>query len=486
MSFKNPAKGNRSHLYEGKELGQTTKSILVNSKKPGILDELNATKKARNAENIEEQYIKGLQDEVKLLEYEMKLLKDKESDEVQNFSHFFKFFNDGVPINENIIAMKNLYQATEKTLNDTIKQLRQQNAEGQKEIAYLKKDIEQIKARLDENREIMKEKETDNTEKQLRFNTQYYDEIHTIEELEPKQKILVEEIRAKNNDINIMKRDEEKENLYAEQKQKQKDDKLKNLKKKVFEIEQLILEKRKLKENEEDGAKFEQEKNLIDQENEQLKKKILNTKNEASQAQVKKAELEFLLESQAGDRELEQRNRRILVQQIEDVKTQIENENKMSETVLAERVKEKEKDDIRKIELQIDNINKKEIQVYQDRVQYCTQEIESMVFAKVDLQQKITDAEDQKESLEKGLEEAKQNLHDLKRENNLSLDKEQELQKKLQPLEQEVRKVKERFPKITKEIEYYQQQIDGYKKQVNSSINQLIKKWENIEMQSRN
>lgn len=33
----------------------------------------------------------------------------------------------------------------------------------------------------------------------------------------------------------------------------------------------------------------------------------------------------------------------------------------MSETVLAERVKEKEKDDIRKIELQIDNINKKEI-----------------------------------------------------------------------------------------------------------------------------
>ena len=44
-----------------------------------------------------------------MLEYEMKLLRDKDSEEVENFSHFFKFFNDGVPINENIIAMKNTY-----------------------------------------------------------------------------------------------------------------------------------------------------------------------------------------------------------------------------------------------------------------------------------------------------------------------------------------------------------------------------------------
>lgn len=72
-------------------------------------------------DNVEDQYIKGLQDEVKLLEYELKLLKDKDTEEMENFSHFFKFFNDGVPINENIIAMKNLYQYTQKNLEDQIK-----------------------------------------------------------------------------------------------------------------------------------------------------------------------------------------------------------------------------------------------------------------------------------------------------------------------------------------------------------------------------
>lgn len=44
----------------------------------------------------------------------------------------------------------------------------------------------------------------------------------------------------------------------------------------------------------------------------------------------------------------------------------------MSETVLHEKVKEKEKEDIREIEMQIDNITKKELNLYKDRVEYCT------------------------------------------------------------------------------------------------------------------
>lgn len=42
----------------------------------------------------------------------MKLLKDKETEEQTTFSHFFKYFNDGIPINDNIIAMKNIYAQT--------------------------------------------------------------------------------------------------------------------------------------------------------------------------------------------------------------------------------------------------------------------------------------------------------------------------------------------------------------------------------------
>lgn len=60
-------------------------------------------------ENIEEEYINGLQDEIKLLEYELKLLKDKDLEQQASLSQIDKFFNDGVPLNENILAIKNQY-----------------------------------------------------------------------------------------------------------------------------------------------------------------------------------------------------------------------------------------------------------------------------------------------------------------------------------------------------------------------------------------
>ena len=65
-----------------------------------------------NDENIEEEYINGLQDEIKLIEYELKLLKDKEIEQQANLSQLDYFFSDGVPLNENILAMKNMYNVT--------------------------------------------------------------------------------------------------------------------------------------------------------------------------------------------------------------------------------------------------------------------------------------------------------------------------------------------------------------------------------------
>ena len=65
-------------------------------------------------ENIEEEYIKGLQDEIKLLEYELKLLKDKDIEQQASLSQIDHFFNDGVPLNENILAIKNQYVLIKK------------------------------------------------------------------------------------------------------------------------------------------------------------------------------------------------------------------------------------------------------------------------------------------------------------------------------------------------------------------------------------
>ena len=65
-------------------------------------------------QNIEEEYIKGLQDEIKYLEYELKLLKDKELEQQASLSQLDRFFNDGVPLNENILAIKNQYNVTKQ------------------------------------------------------------------------------------------------------------------------------------------------------------------------------------------------------------------------------------------------------------------------------------------------------------------------------------------------------------------------------------
>lgn len=62
--------------------------------------------------NIEEEYINGLQDEIKYMEYELKLLKDKEIEQKASLNQLDHFFSDGVPVNDNILAIKNQYKNT--------------------------------------------------------------------------------------------------------------------------------------------------------------------------------------------------------------------------------------------------------------------------------------------------------------------------------------------------------------------------------------
>lgn len=59
---------------------------------------------------LEEEYMKSLQEEVKILEYELKIMKDKEMERINSTSQIDKFFSDGIPLNENILALKMKYK----------------------------------------------------------------------------------------------------------------------------------------------------------------------------------------------------------------------------------------------------------------------------------------------------------------------------------------------------------------------------------------
>jgi hypothetical protein len=66
--------------------------------------------KGHGGKQVEEEYIKALQEEIKILEYQMKILKDKEIEQQAAVSQIDKFFSDGVPLNPNILAIKSQYQ----------------------------------------------------------------------------------------------------------------------------------------------------------------------------------------------------------------------------------------------------------------------------------------------------------------------------------------------------------------------------------------
>jgi hypothetical protein len=74
-------------------------------------------------ENIEDEYIKNLQQQIAYMELELKLLKEKEIEAKESVSQIDKFFNDGVPLNENILALKNQYNHVKKELENKLDDL---------------------------------------------------------------------------------------------------------------------------------------------------------------------------------------------------------------------------------------------------------------------------------------------------------------------------------------------------------------------------
>lgn len=98
----------------------------------------------------------------------------------------------------------------------------------------------------------------------------------------------------------------------------------------------------------------------------------------------------------------------------------------MTESIILERVRQKEKEDIRKLEMDIDNIKKKQLIVLEDRIKKFEDETEKMVYDKVEIQQKIMDEEQKKEALDKQFENVLMEFHQLKIDHDVAKMKNEE------------------------------------------------------------
>lgn len=88
---------------------------------------------------------------MKILEYELKLLKDREAEQKAKMSSMDQFFSDGVAINNNILALKTMFQSErdkgqkqETTLREQVEQLKIKNDATEKESIAMKEDIAQM------------------------------------------------------------------------------------------------------------------------------------------------------------------------------------------------------------------------------------------------------------------------------------------------------------------------------------------------------
>ena len=124
--------------------------------------------KGQGAKQVEDEYIKALQEEIKILEYQMKILKDKEMEQQAAVSQIDKFFSDGVPLNDNILALKTQYQSKKSDDEKHLDGLKKAVMQHDKDASDLDSEIKAYvtnKGRID--------KEKDKTEEELQ---KYIDE----------------------------------------------------------------------------------------------------------------------------------------------------------------------------------------------------------------------------------------------------------------------------------------------------------------------
>ena len=225
-------------------------------------------------ENVEDEFIKNLQQQIAYMELELKLLKEKELEQKQSVSQIDKFFNDGVPLNENILALKNQYNHNKKQMEAKIDDINDLRIAEAKYAADLKNKYERNSSNLKAIDEAMIKKEKEFSAHMGEMRYAYLNEKHRRHQYEKEFKRLQQLFKIK-NDGNLkmtrnLERDaisaqnEEEKRKYERQKTKENlvdDDK--SIKKLEDQVDKLRVE-----------ALLHPEITLLNNENEQLRSRI--------------------------------------------------------------------------------------------------------------------------------------------------------------------------------------------------------------------
>ena len=120
---------------------------------------------AKQADDLDIQYIDNLQRQIATMEQEVKLLKDREIESKNKASGYETLLRDGIPLNEHFLALKNKYNNDEKAKIEQRKNIEAQqqmdmreNDERRNRIRIMKGEYDRLAEEFRREREL-KEKE---------------------------------------------------------------------------------------------------------------------------------------------------------------------------------------------------------------------------------------------------------------------------------------------------------------------------------------
>jgi len=243
---------------------------------------------------------------------------------------------------------------------------------------------------------------------------------------------------------------------------------------------------------------------FLEKENRDLMIKINRCEKEAFSAKMRVSEMEELLKERSKEREIEADQKRALIAKINHLKTRIDEENKVNELVIQQKVKEKEDRELRELQKKIIEV-KQDQQVFKERQKMKEEHVDHMSNDKIHIQQDIVDNEQMAIKLAKDMKENHDKVIHLLTLIQVLTKEEIDLKNKLHPIELDNQKWSQIIPDLQHKnadlesrIQHLEtlNQLSLQLKNVNleelklltesndhvlTTINDLTKKWETLQ-----
>ena len=306
----------------------------------------NLTRKERypplTQKSKEDDYIASLQKQVYYLELEMKLMKDRELDTKNKVGGYEILFRDGVPLNENFLALKTKYKNERKKKKKKILNLTTNIDNTTKENERLNNDIENTNKNYHDLLEkiALTEEEMNN----VIFDTKQklYTTVNTLTNLNDEKNILDKSLYRFEQENIQHNRVIEKKNMFYEDPTEKNEQTKKDAEERWSDVNKLV--ERAMLELDACEKKMSGNKKLklLENENLNLLQQITKLQNSCTNAQTK---IDELTNAQAINKKFlfeEEKERDIHLEENNRLNEQMDDLGKMNEERMKEAIKEYE------------------------------------------------------------------------------------------------------------------------------------------------